>query len=143
MFVCVPQEMIDRDSWGHSYVIVRGEILGFVFDELLRFPFVDIFGSIKPCMIVFRFITLSGLSLFIFHYLFQVVFPSLGWSSVEMTSPGFHSAAHLVHFSWFCVAMRRACRHFSFFCVSTQVLMVCVGICPPDSISMSFNPSDF
>ena len=25
--------MINRDSWGHSYLIVRGEILGFVKDE--------------------------------------------------------------------------------------------------------------
>ena len=28
--------MINRDSWGHSYLTVRGEILGFVKDELLR-----------------------------------------------------------------------------------------------------------
>ena len=28
--------MIDRDSWGYSYLIVRGEILGFMKDELLR-----------------------------------------------------------------------------------------------------------
>ena len=28
--------MINRDSWGHSYLIVRGEILGFVKDGLLR-----------------------------------------------------------------------------------------------------------
>ena len=28
--------MINRDSWGHSYFIVRGEILGFMKDELLR-----------------------------------------------------------------------------------------------------------
>ena len=28
--------MIDRDSWGHSYLTVRGEILGFVKDGLLR-----------------------------------------------------------------------------------------------------------
>jgi hypothetical protein len=27
--------MIDRDSWGYSYLIVRGEILGFMKDELL------------------------------------------------------------------------------------------------------------
>ena len=26
--------MINRDSWGHSYLIVRGEILGFIKDEL-------------------------------------------------------------------------------------------------------------
>ena len=28
--------MIKRDSWGHSYFVVRGEILGFTKDELLR-----------------------------------------------------------------------------------------------------------
>jgi hypothetical protein len=28
--------MVDRDCWGHSYFIVRGEILGFMKDELLR-----------------------------------------------------------------------------------------------------------
>ena len=28
--------MINRDSWGHSYLIVRGEILGFVKDGPLR-----------------------------------------------------------------------------------------------------------
>ncbi len=36
--------MINRDSWGHSYLIVRGEILGFMKDELLRKAFVkDVF----------------------------------------------------------------------------------------------------
>jgi len=28
--------MINRDSWGHSYLIVRGEIIGFFKDELMR-----------------------------------------------------------------------------------------------------------
>ncbi len=28
--------MINRDSWGYSYSIVRGEILGFLGDERLR-----------------------------------------------------------------------------------------------------------
>ena len=28
--------MINRDSWGHPYSVVRGEILGFTEDELLR-----------------------------------------------------------------------------------------------------------
>ena len=28
--------MIERDSWGHSYFVVRAEILGFTKDELLR-----------------------------------------------------------------------------------------------------------
>eukprot|EP01018_Ginkgo_biloba_P001165 Gb_39577 [translate_table: standard] len=27
--------MINRDDWGHSYFIVRGEILGFMKDEPL------------------------------------------------------------------------------------------------------------
>ena len=27
---------IKRDSWGHSYLIVTGEILGFMKDELVR-----------------------------------------------------------------------------------------------------------
>ena len=30
------QGMINRDSWGHSYLGVRGEILRFPRDELLR-----------------------------------------------------------------------------------------------------------
>ena len=30
------QVMINRDSWGYSYLIVRGEILGFMKDELMR-----------------------------------------------------------------------------------------------------------
>jgi len=28
--------MINRDGWGHLYLIVRGEILGFMKDKLLR-----------------------------------------------------------------------------------------------------------
>ena len=28
--------MINRDSWGHSYSVARGEILGLTEDELLR-----------------------------------------------------------------------------------------------------------
>ena len=36
--------MINRDSWGHSYLIVRGEILGFMKDELSAKAFVkDVF----------------------------------------------------------------------------------------------------
>ena len=30
--------MIKRDSWGYSYSIVRGGILGFMEDELLQLP---------------------------------------------------------------------------------------------------------
>ena len=29
------RSMIKRDGWGHSYLIVRGEILGFMKDEQL------------------------------------------------------------------------------------------------------------
>ena len=35
--------MVDRDSWGHSYLTVRGEILGFVKDGLLRKLAKDVF----------------------------------------------------------------------------------------------------
>ena len=39
--------MINRDSWGHSYLIVRGEILGFVKDERLRKHLPRMFSLIK------------------------------------------------------------------------------------------------
>lgn len=39
--------MINRDSWGHSYFIVRGEILGFMKDELLRKHLPRMFSLIK------------------------------------------------------------------------------------------------
>jgi hypothetical protein len=39
--------MINRDSWGHSYSIVRGEILGFIEDELLRRHLPRMFSLIK------------------------------------------------------------------------------------------------
>ena len=39
--------MINRDSWGHSYSIVRGEILGFMEDELLRKHLPRMFSLIK------------------------------------------------------------------------------------------------
>ncbi|GAB1824677.1 hypothetical protein HerbRD11066_78430 [Herbidospora sp. RD11066] len=39
--------MIDRDSWGHSYFVVRGEILGFAKDELLRKHLPRVFSLIK------------------------------------------------------------------------------------------------
>ena len=36
--------MINRDSWGYSYLIVRGEILGFMKDELTAKAFTkDVF----------------------------------------------------------------------------------------------------
>ena len=39
--------MINRDSWGHSYLTVRGEILGFVKDGLLRKHLPRMFSLIK------------------------------------------------------------------------------------------------
>ena len=39
--------MIKRDSWGHSYFVVRGEILGFTKDELLRKHLPRMFSLIK------------------------------------------------------------------------------------------------
>ena len=39
--------MINRDSWGHSYLIVRGEILGFMKDELMRKHLPRMFSLIK------------------------------------------------------------------------------------------------
>ena len=39
--------MINRDSWVHSCLIVRGEILGFVKDELLRKHWPRMFSLIK------------------------------------------------------------------------------------------------
>jgi len=39
--------MIKRDSWGYSYLHVRGEILGFWKDELLRKHLPRMFSLIK------------------------------------------------------------------------------------------------
>ncbi len=39
--------MINRDSWGYSYSIVRGEILGFLEDERLRKHLPRMFSLIK------------------------------------------------------------------------------------------------
>jgi hypothetical protein len=39
--------MINRDSWGYSYSSVRGEILGFLEDELLRKHLPRMFSLIK------------------------------------------------------------------------------------------------
>ena len=36
LLVSGAEVMIKRDSWGHSYLIIRGEILGFMKDEQLR-----------------------------------------------------------------------------------------------------------
>ena len=39
--------MINRDSWGHSYSVVRGEILGSTEDELMRKHLPRMFSLIK------------------------------------------------------------------------------------------------
>ncbi len=39
--------MINRDNWGYSYSIVRGEILGFLEDERLRKHLPRMFSLIK------------------------------------------------------------------------------------------------
>ena len=39
--------MINRDSRGHSYFIVRGEILGFMEDKLMRKHLPRMFSLIK------------------------------------------------------------------------------------------------
>ena len=39
--------MINRDSWGYSYLIVRGEILGFMKDEHMRKHLPRMFSLIK------------------------------------------------------------------------------------------------
>ena len=39
--------MINRDSWGYSYLSVRGEILGLLKDELLRKHLPKMFSLIK------------------------------------------------------------------------------------------------
>ena len=41
------QVMINRDSWGYLYSVVRGEILGFTEDELLRKHSARMFSLIK------------------------------------------------------------------------------------------------
>jgi hypothetical protein len=47
LLVCKTGVMIKRDSRGHSYFIVRGEILGFMEDELLRKHLPRMFSLIK------------------------------------------------------------------------------------------------
>ena len=47
LLVCRTGVMIERDSRGHSYFIVRGEILGFMKDELLRKHLPRMFSLIK------------------------------------------------------------------------------------------------
>jgi hypothetical protein len=47
LLVLMTEVMINRDSWGHSYLTVRGEILGFVKDELLRKHLPRMFSLIR------------------------------------------------------------------------------------------------
>ena len=47
LLVCAPQVMLNRDSWEHSYLIVRGEFLGIVKDDLLRKHLPRMFPLIK------------------------------------------------------------------------------------------------
>ena len=47
LLVSSTEVMINRDSWGHSYSIVRGEILGLTEDELLRKHLPRMFSLIK------------------------------------------------------------------------------------------------
>ena len=47
LLVSGAEVMISRDSWGHSYLVVRGEILGFTKDELLRKHLPRMFSLIK------------------------------------------------------------------------------------------------
>jgi hypothetical protein len=47
LLVSVTEVMINRDSRGHSYLTVRGGILGFVKDELLRKHLPRMFSLIK------------------------------------------------------------------------------------------------
>ena len=44
---CGTGVMINRDSWGRSYFVVRGEILGFTNDELVRKHSARMFSLIK------------------------------------------------------------------------------------------------
>ncbi len=47
LWVSWAEVMVNRDSWGHPYLTVRGEILGFVKDELLRKHLPRMFSLIK------------------------------------------------------------------------------------------------
>ena len=47
LLVARSEVMMKRDSWGHSYLTVRGEILGFVKDGLLRKHLPWMFSLIK------------------------------------------------------------------------------------------------
>ena len=47
LLVSRAEVMIKRDSWGQSYLIVRGEILGFMKDEQVRKHLPRMFSLIK------------------------------------------------------------------------------------------------
>ncbi len=47
LLVLITEVMINRDCWGHLYFVVRGEILGFTKDKLLRKHLSRMFSLIK------------------------------------------------------------------------------------------------
>ena len=47
LLVDLIEAKVNRDCWGHSYLTVRGEILGFVEDEPLRKHLPKMFSLIK------------------------------------------------------------------------------------------------
>ncbi len=47
LLVLMTEVMINRDSWGHLYFVVRGEILGFTKDKLLRKHLPRMFSLIR------------------------------------------------------------------------------------------------
>jgi len=47
VFFLIKKAMIDRDSWGHLYWLVRGEILGPSQDKLMRKHLTRMFSLIK------------------------------------------------------------------------------------------------
>ncbi len=47
LLVLMAKVMIKRDSWGHLYLAVRGEILGFAKDKLVRKHLPRMFSLIK------------------------------------------------------------------------------------------------
>jgi hypothetical protein len=47
LLLVMNEVMINRISWGHSYLIVRGEILGLIKDELMRKHLPRMFSLIK------------------------------------------------------------------------------------------------
>ena len=63
--------MIERDSWGHSYFFVRGEILGFTKDEQLRKHLPRMFSLIHIYMYIYVYICIS---MYIYVYVYIHVY---------------------------------------------------------------------